>query len=348
MKKIVIILSFIFVLNACKTDDDIKVSLKISEVQRIGSESGSDENIIGRSSFLSIGKDGSVFIVDDAFNNIKKFNSKGILVKTIGAGEGEGPGEFKRPGPIYVDAYSNIYCIDLSLGRVTVFDSLGNVMSVNKVRMRPADIVAISPHEVFVTGFADSYDGDLIHKYDFLNESTNTPTIIFCERYKGENAWEIERAGMSNYLILDKNNDVFCINWYPYVIRKFTKEGKLLFEINREVDFFKPPILKRVEPRYISAQSGIWCASIYDQNYLVCLLCDFHSNKGEVLTYYDTWDLRTKKHIGISQIDRNYTDIGLQFKFDNDGFLFTTVLEPYPHLKKYKFQMNNILDNHSN
>jgi len=68
---------------------------------------------------------GNVFVLEGYYHRIKKYDSSGNLLKTIG-GYGRPNGRFRNPLKIDIDASDNIYISDYSNARVQKLDNSGN------------------------------------------------------------------------------------------------------------------------------------------------------------------------------------------------------------------------------
>ena len=86
---------------------------------------------------ITVGPDGSFYVVDTANMRIQKFDATGKWVQIIGAGKGNGDGEFTGfsdeavgtgPGGIAVDPAGNIYVADTWNHRIQKFDKDGKFL----------------------------------------------------------------------------------------------------------------------------------------------------------------------------------------------------------------------------
>ena len=51
--------------------------------------------------------------------------------------------------------------------------------------------------------------------------------------------------------------------------------------------------------------------------------------------YFDFWNLRTKKYIGIYEINTGKYKVGLSVDSDSDGYIYLPIIDPYPSVQKF-------------
>lgn len=95
------------------------------------------EQELGGGAFASINgiaetEDGRIWALDMMNRKILVFTADGALDRVLG-GDGEGPGEFRRPMGLHAGTNGNVYVWDRALSRLTSFDSSGAVGSTMKV-----------------------------------------------------------------------------------------------------------------------------------------------------------------------------------------------------------------------
>jgi DNA-binding beta-propeller fold protein YncE len=74
------------------------------------------------------GGDGVLYVVDSGDHNVKVFDLKGALLRTIGT-RGGGDGEFNHPVGICLDRDGDLYVTDTMNFRVQIFDKHGNFIN---------------------------------------------------------------------------------------------------------------------------------------------------------------------------------------------------------------------------
>lgn len=99
--------------------------LSAVEELRIGSVNDPDAGFshIGG---VAVDTEGSMYVLENQDRQIRVYNDQGRLLRRIG-GEGEGPGEFRRPMLIGLQ-HDTLAIADLDLGRVTLFLRTGQLL----------------------------------------------------------------------------------------------------------------------------------------------------------------------------------------------------------------------------
>jgi len=321
---------------ACSSKKDSKLTVKVDPIQVFGKAEGNEDEIIGLVGGLAVDAFDNLYVTDNAFKKIKIFSNSGMLVKTMGRGEGRGPGEFLDLRTIDVDSSGNVYVVDMSKLEITMFDTSGKVIKTLKTPFKPTQIVSYSPANVFVTGFPDSYQGDLIYKYDLTVVEADAPVLRFCERYTGPHQWEIEHVGETNRISKSTDGGILFGTYFPYIIRKFSPEGKLEYELTRSPHFYRPPYLKSKETRYIMPLSGSKACVFLQEDVIINLIYEINEGRKLLRLYLDFWDADHKEFLGMVSA----TDLGIELSFhittDRRGSLYVFSDKPYPRVIKYR------------
>jgi hypothetical protein len=202
----------------------------------------SNNSFIGLINDFVVDKQGKIYLLDGSNKKIFLFSKEGKQLKEYGKGEGKGPGEFLDPRSIDIDKKGNLYICDLLKREITVLDSNNNVLATPKVKIMPAKILVIAPFEILMIGFPFTYKGNLIHKYR-INTSNSTLELenSFCERVGGDLGRRIDFSGNTGRLLKDQNNFTYYSFSFPYEIRKYNQDGKLLKTFKRNLKSFTEP-----------------------------------------------------------------------------------------------------------
>ncbi len=83
---------------------------------------------IGRPMDIDVDKEGNIYVCNMTTYSIKKFNTEGTLVASIGK-RGHGKGELDQPRGVAVDKEGNIYVADTRHYRIQKFDKDGNYLT---------------------------------------------------------------------------------------------------------------------------------------------------------------------------------------------------------------------------
>lgn len=336
------IISILIILNifGCATDvKETYIDVNIKKEIRFGKKEGTENEILGHLRYIATDNEDNLYVMDNAFNKIKKYDKNGTFIRTYGFGEGRGPGEFLQPRFIDIDDEGKLYVTDIQLRRITVFNNNGDVIKTVNLTLMPADIVAFNMSEVFIIGGPETYEGDLIHKYNFLEKDVKEPILTFCERYVGENADIIFQYGDAGRICKSNNNEkIYYSAFYPNIIRCFTRAGKLEKEYSRDVNFYKPPQMVRPTTQYIKSYSGSWDFTVIQDKYIVNLLFEARDDLQKYVLYLDLWSIKNHDYMGIYKLTED-VPFGLSIITDSKGYLYTSLSDPFPHVQKYSLSI---------
>jgi len=93
----------------------------------IGMMEGPDEYLIGSPRAIAVGKDGTIFLLDQQVPVVRAYRADGTHRRDIGR-EGGGPGEYRRPDGMTVLPDGRVLVRDPGNSRIAVFDSAGNYL----------------------------------------------------------------------------------------------------------------------------------------------------------------------------------------------------------------------------
>lgn len=92
-------------------------TLTPSERWRVGGDDESDEVIFGVLRTVATDDAGNVYLLDSQLNEVQVYSPQGEYLRTIGR-EGEGPGEFRRPGGMFITGDGRIAVMQMMPGRI--------------------------------------------------------------------------------------------------------------------------------------------------------------------------------------------------------------------------------------
>lgn len=311
-------------------------TLKVNKILIIGGNDIKNEsNLIGRVADFCFDEKGSIYICDDINIEIKKFTKEGNYVKNFGNGEGEGPNEFLLPRRIQFHN-NNLFVLDYNLNRITQFNQNGvSVKAIQVKTLNPANFI-LSNEFLYLIGFGIyptypiqilNYKGDLVGSFG----SRSKDSLL------------VSKTGNSGAIICS-NNYIFYANYYPYIIYKFSFDGELISSFTRNSPFIAPPnnIRSQRTGRYfVSPQGGVRFMTTLNNNHLFILLEDWKKlgNDEKITQVLDLYDKFGDWLLTIP-IDEyfkiNWTRV---IKFDQNGNIYLTSDEPYPHIEKFSFEL---------
>ncbi len=307
-----------------------KKTVVLKEELRIGSDDLDQEQyIFGIINDIKVDKDGCIYILDSANFRVQKYSPEGKFMQTFGKGKGEGPGEFLRPKFLAIDHRNNIYVADINQMRITMFSPAGDVINTIKTKGQPAFMIAGDKNELYLTKLFD-YGNFMIYVY---NLDTGEVVNAFCE--KTQEAMLIAEAGDTALLCGDGKGNIYCSFSYPYEIRKYSPDGKLLFSFSRRADFFKPPFKDRFGMLSLISRS-IALAILPGQKVLhVVGHRDLNSNR--ISFFFDIFNHEGNWLLSFPSAELN-TDWVRKVTTDSDGNLYLDYMEPFPHIRKFSLR----------
>jgi hypothetical protein len=111
---------------------DHTLQLEVQDLFTIGAFDGEDWETFAGISSLAFDGDGNLFILDDRSSRVVKVDSRGHFVAEFGR-EGEGPGEFTRPGWLSVTAGGEVRVFDHRQQRFTFFHPDGTLKQTARI-----------------------------------------------------------------------------------------------------------------------------------------------------------------------------------------------------------------------
>ena len=324
------------ILMSCSKKEENKITIKFEEAAKIGYETGTGDEMIGMAADFIVDKNENIYVADYLAGKVKVYSPAGKLIKLFGKGKGEGPGEFKEIRSIDLDNNGNLYVSDMSRGIVAIFDSTGALIKEFKSKLRPAYLIANSINEVYFLGFWNHKTDKVLSKLDLSKENPEMTAFKFCDRFTGANSWEIANVGYTGSIFKDKEENIYYSANYPYYIRKFSKEGKLISEFTRDIYFYEPPYLKQKDPQYVAPLSGSQTAVLLGNKYILNQIFRLDKDSNKFVTYLDVLDKNSGEFLGLFTEKELNMDFSRYMYADEKGYFYNFCNEPYPHVKKYK------------
>lgn len=308
-----------------------KISPKTTELLTIGKDDFADENyFFSAIADIKIDDEGFIYILDAKNCRVQKFSKTGQYILSFGQGKGQGPAQFLTPMQITFDSMKNLYVTDMDLSRITIFDASGKLLKTIKAKTMPYDIIVGKNGNIYISSLLD------MGKYRINVYSFETGRLVtsFCEN-RDDTELEI-KSGNTGCLGQDKDGNIYYSFCYPYEIRKFSPEGKLLRRFNRKADFFELPKVNKRGAMSIKARS--MDLEIFPDGKILNIVRDIQDLKArKVIFYFDLFSRDGKWLSSFSSTAFN-NDWIRYIALDVNGNLYMDFSHPYPFVKKFSLE----------
>ncbi len=343
----------------------------------IGVKEGDENYMFGNLVFLNTDDEGNFYVSDGNRNNIKKYDSNGIILQTIGR-EGQGPGEFQEISVVRFDGERNMYLNDIQNHRISFLSQDGNYIQGIRTPTVFEGLV-INSRGFYIAKYADNVELGNSKKWDYvygLFDDKFNLTAEFLrlpqEAGAGKKGVKVSMAQMYADFLSDMafvpvvnyaldENDLLYFG-YPdsYEIKVYSNEGKLQRIIQRE---FEPVEIKAKDKEN------------FEQNLSGQLMSKLppseHKNAFELIKYprykpaYERFTLMEngwifivvdslgdeRKLVDIFSKDGEYlaqfeTDISIdELSFNNGKAYAVATIDDYKFIKRYNFEILGYGDN---
>ncbi|MCH7782405.1 NHL repeat-containing protein, partial [candidate division KSB1 bacterium] len=206
-------------------------------VQKIGGLDATDENyILFRPSDVALDNEGNIYVLDTGNHRVQKYDSNGIYLSTFGK-KGKGPGEFESPSSLSIDAENNILVNDR--GVVKFFDQSGYVFKTIKLDP-PAASSRLMTSGNFITGRTGLFPSFTLKPLLNIFDQDGKHIAEFGEPVEHNNGTANNNENNIIYTF-DNNDNIFFSFGTKNRIEKFTREGKLVYKMTRQLKFVPAP-----------------------------------------------------------------------------------------------------------
>ena len=193
--------------------------------------------IIGSVSHLIKLPNGNLVILDGIGNEIYMFDSNGNFLRKVG-GKGRGPGEFINPVDIKFNQWDGlIYVMDVSLRRISAFDTLGGFRFSFGVE-RVGEQMVLNRDRVYLFG-----SGYIKENMVSCFKTDGKLLFTFCEPSDFVKSIKIPiTGGVGGFIIFQ--DKVFLVHPYEYVLRVFNLYGNNIRNIRVNSKLYRSPKLE--------------------------------------------------------------------------------------------------------
>ena len=193
-----------------------------------------DKVPIGRIRDITINEKNEIVMVDDKVGNIKIYNEKGELVRSIGR-RGAGPGEFVNPYGI--DYKNGVYCVqDIGSFKYVILNKEFEEIKRFFYLINAGDDIVLDKGKVITWGYYRGKDGKeylgAIHdmKGNFIKTLLPYPFP----------SGSFERSvGADGFVSVSIKGDIYAVERQDVEIYKFTNDGILIKKFGIRPSFFK-------------------------------------------------------------------------------------------------------------
>ncbi|MCP4727602.1 MAG: 6-bladed beta-propeller [bacterium] len=251
MLRMLSIFSVIF-LQILTAASALSQDVKIEFIRAIGDIESSDENyLFYMPSDIASDQDGNLYILDSGNHRIQIFYPDGNYAGTIGE-EGQGPGEFKYPCSLDIDENGSLYVSDQGNFRIQILDPGGRSLKTIRMSEGVGSIRILNPERIML-GSSGGVLGQIIGGSSAGDKTVRiigrTGAVLNSIGPKQEyNDLMMNRMGNAIHFTSGSDGAGYISFAYQNRIEKYSPEGRLLLQIERELNYdLTPPKPESVE-----------------------------------------------------------------------------------------------------
>ena len=273
---------------------------------------------------------GNIYVGDNGLYRILKFSSDGQFLHSFGTGNGIEPGEFMDLRGIAVDEGNNLFVADFRMRRITVFQEDGTLLRTMETSMMPYRLIIDKEGAFYVIGMPLSFEGPLIHKYDASGQFV----MAFCDR-EGVHDLALQSGNMGR-IAIDSDQHIYYALPYPYEIRKFSSDGKLLDTIERPDAELGPPIEDETSPGISMGCASKGLAVLPDGKIANIFTRLINRQSNDIEYYFDLFSSKGDLLLTTSLSNRiEHYSRSSHFHADKDGHVYLDQFDSYPSIVKF-------------
>lgn len=217
----------------CQSDQPIAESVSVEAAGIVGDTTGpfaGRENIFGRIQDLAAGTDGTLYVLDRRWKEVREYQPDGELVSTILLNLGPEPGEVAAVEEFDVGSEDQLFLTSRQGRRVTILTSDGRLAGQFSVPIDPADLAVIS-NDVYLTGFRQSSGGGVVRRYS----RTGVEEAAFVDPPGGGKT--TGESGVSGRIVTTGRETLLYSYPSPYRIVEYSPDGECLREASGQPSF---------------------------------------------------------------------------------------------------------------
>jgi 6-bladed beta-propeller len=220
-----------------------QTTMRLEKDLEIGRDEAENLPVLARVSDIVVDSRGRIYVAEADQNFVLLYDDRGSFIRQIGR-EGEGPGEFRRPEALALNARNELFVADQQC--VSMFDSTHTFITRFNHQLHDGTIrgmVVNGASDIFLSSF-QIFGQKVIHKFS----RDGTRLLSFCDSYavgEGED-FRVEQVYAGGPIDMDPQGRVCYSQLTPYEIRKFSDHGSTLMLIERENAFMLKAEVRRI------------------------------------------------------------------------------------------------------
>ncbi len=298
----------------------------------IGVNEGAHHEMFGSIADLAVDNNGSLFVLDSEYNEVRFFDYDGSLMGTFGA-PGEGPGEFRNPRQLAVTDHGKTIFVIGGDRSIPVFERKDAATYTEKYTfkkgMRSSAGCAMNGH-LYLLGYTPDIDG-VIHK--FTPEGKRIAS--FGAPYKSRNAFVVaSQSGRGLLACSEEHRIVGLIRENIPVFTGYTEAGDVAWHVTF-ADFKSCSVVETIADdgaptmQYHTTEPG---QSVFEKV--------FTDSSGDLYVQYNTGVQSGRKPRHLFRIDAltgegQYLGNAPRVRDIDSGHIFTLPLSRFPQVVVY-------------
>ena len=323
----------------------------LKKILSIGIDNGDENYILCYPRDVKVDSAGDIYICDIRDDAIKVYDQNGVYVKRFGS-KGKGPGELYGPACIALDENNNLYVYETGNLRISIFPCDNKKVKILRYKDYVSSIrnIAVSRDGFLFLSFQNSFQQSLDHHIFRFSRSLNK--WVFDKAFGKPNL--IGQSTLAPefsepWITVLNDNTLLAAFDYPYELRKYTTDGKLLRVIKKECQLFQLNKVLYAQNRFIllsqatiervfTFPDGKFLVMIQDKGADYVKQFEIAAEKGTLHVdlkrkwFYDLFD-REGRFLQRFRLEK---EIGYIIYIDRKGYVYTnSSSDEIPRVTKY-------------
>ena len=156
-----------------------ELDVQLREVLLLGGdESASSEYLFGSPQYVVTDAQGSIYVADRAFMNIRVYDNSGRYIRALGE-RGQGPMEFQSFQGLAINQKQELIALDGRNARITRFSTEGQLLSTHPRQRRARAVIRPFRDGYLFLSHQTSELGDIDHLFRIYGPGFEQPTVAF-------------------------------------------------------------------------------------------------------------------------------------------------------------------------